>query len=100
MIQSEAALCTSDYAGAFANHMQPFLDAGYRLILPDLPSHGRSSGLHVHIQAADELSRSLHLVMKDVIRMDRQNGLSQRQSFIAGSSVSELTLLPEVDHIR
>lgn len=77
----------NDYAGAFCQHIRPYLDQGYRVILPDLPSHGRSSGLHVHLANADELSRTLHLVMKDVVRMDKENGRKQRQTFIAGSSV-------------
>lgn len=62
------------------------------VIIPDLPSHGRSSGLHVHIASADELSRTLHLVMKEVIRNDKLNGRKQKQTFIAGASMGGWTI--------
>ncbi|KAJ9086955.1 hypothetical protein DSO57_1038135 [Entomophthora muscae] len=46
----------ADHSGRFAQVCKPFLDAGFRIHLLDLPGHGRSDGIHGLFHSLDELS--------------------------------------------
>lgn len=84
----------NDYGGKLSEHARQFLDAGYRMIIPDLPSHGRSTGIHVHLPDLDLLVDALYAVLVDVIAFDSSTPPSQtdpppqkRKIFIAGQSL-------------
>ncbi|GAA6016053.1 hypothetical protein JCM10207_004426 [Rhodosporidiobolus poonsookiae] len=93
----------NDYGGKFAVHAETFLDAGYRVIIPDLPSHGRSTGIHVYIPKVEALADAVYEVIKDVMLQDSQlaaeNGggggggkvTQQRKVFVAGQSLGGFT---------
>ena len=88
----------NDFGGKFALHARKFIDAGYRIILPDLWSHGRSTGLHGYITSCESLAAAVDAVICDVAERDRKQGQTQaqldaRKRFIAGSSMGELKLL-------
>ncbi|KAH8927821.1 hypothetical protein BT69DRAFT_1330141, partial [Atractiella rhizophila] len=73
-------------AGKFTDHCFFFLEAGYRLILPDLPSHGRSSGLHVYLTDFDQAVEGVRVVLEEVQREDKKTGRKKGKWFIAGAS--------------
>ncbi|KAM0746342.1 lysophospholipase [Meredithblackwellia eburnea MCA 4105] len=78
----------NDYGGKFSCHVKIFLDAGYRVIAPDLPSHGRSSGIHCYLPDLDRLA--VYLVLQDVVKNDSASGqtLEQRHKlYISGQSL-------------
>ncbi|POW15925.1 hypothetical protein PSTT_01752 [Puccinia striiformis] len=76
-----------EYGGAFAKNAKKFLDAGYRLIVPDFPSHGRSTGFHAHLTNLDCLAHTVHMVLGDVIKRDSVAGLAQRPVIVVGQSM-------------
>ncbi|KAM0788819.1 hypothetical protein ACM66B_002905 [Microbotryomycetes sp. NB124-2] len=88
----------NDFGGKFACHAEKFLKAGYRIILPDLPSHGRSTGVHVHLTRMDALAEAVYLVLADVLLQDSKlvpdNGgqfKQTRKMFVAGQSLGGFT---------
>ncbi|BGP31266.1 hypothetical protein JCM10296v2_003030 [Rhodotorula toruloides] len=88
----------NDYGGKFSNHAKKFLDAGYRVIVPDLPSHGRSTGIHVHCPNMEALADAVYEVIKDIMLEDsklvQETGGSvtqQRKVFVAGQSLGGFT---------
>ncbi|GAA5970551.1 hypothetical protein JCM11641_007350 [Rhodosporidiobolus odoratus] len=91
----------NDYGGKFAVHAPLFLDAGYRIIVPDLPSHGRSTGIHVHIPEMEALADAVYAVTRDVCLQDsklvaeREGGevhvTQTRKVFVAGQSLGGFT---------
>ncbi|BGP23909.1 hypothetical protein JCM10295v2_002810 [Rhodotorula toruloides] len=88
----------NDYGGKFSNHANKFLDAGYRVIVPDLPAHGRSTGIHVHCPNMEALADAVYEVIKDVMLEDsklvQETGGSvtqQRKVFVAGQSLGGFT---------
>ncbi|BGP15179.1 hypothetical protein JCM10213_008681 [Rhodosporidiobolus nylandii] len=92
----------NDYGGKFAVHAPIFLDAGYRVIVPDLPSHGRSTGIHVWIPKMSSLADAVYAVITDVMLQDSQliqeregraeTHLTQkRKVFVAGQSLGGFT---------
>ena len=54
-LKPDSTILPQDFGGKFAEHARTFLDEGYRVIVPDLPSHGRSTGIHVHLPDLDLL---------------------------------------------
>jgi len=78
----------NDYGGKFGEHAKPFLDQGYRMIIPDMPSHGRSTGLHAYITTMDALADAVHSVLCDVAFDDQKEGRDaaqkKRKIFVAG----------------
>ncbi|KZT38508.1 alpha/beta-hydrolase [Sistotremastrum suecicum HHB10207 ss-3] len=87
----------NDYGGKWILHLNRMLDAGYRIIAPDLPSHGRSTGLHVHLSSADILSDAVHAVLLD-LATPRPGGSSKISGkpdkvFLVGSSLGAFTAL-------
>ncbi|GAA5894490.1 hypothetical protein JCM8208_006256 [Rhodotorula glutinis] len=91
----------NDFGGKFAMHADKFLDAGYRVIVPDLPGHGRSTGIHVYCPSMDALADAVYEVIKDVAVHDYElvrDGPSgsvtqtpQRKVFVAGQSLGGFT---------
>ncbi|SOV09372.1 related to lysophospholipase [Ustilago sp. UG-2017a] len=74
-------------------------DAGFRLIVPDLPSHGFSSGLHVYQKNMAGFCSGLNAVLHDVAAGDqaesafpgvRPSKLERRQTFMLGLSFGGL----------
>lgn len=61
---------TGVHSGTLASHSRRYLDAGFRLIVPDLVSHGYSSGVHVYQRDMSAYTEGLHAVLHDVARRD------------------------------
>jgi alpha-beta hydrolase superfamily lysophospholipase len=61
---------TGVHSGTLASHSRRYLDAGFRLIVPDLVSHGYSTGLHVYQRHLSAYTEGLHAVLHDVARRD------------------------------
>ncbi|KAK0526186.1 hypothetical protein OC834_004887 [Tilletia horrida] len=89
---------TGVHSGTFASHARRYLDAGFRCIVPDLLSHGYSSGLHVYQRYINAYCEGLHLVLHDVAREDdlaNNNGVfvpkaERHHTFILGLSFGGL----------
>lgn len=71
-----------------------FIVTQYRVIVPDLPSHGRSFGIHVHLTDMSLLADAVWEVVKDVVRFDltqttgsQEGEVQDRKTFIAGQSL-------------
>lgn len=87
------------HSGTLASQCRRYLDAGFRLIVPDLPSHGFSSGLHVYQKNMAGFCSGLHAVLHDVAARDqaespfpsiRPSKLERRQTFMLGLSFGGL----------
>ncbi|GAA5879831.1 hypothetical protein JCM3774_001396 [Rhodotorula dairenensis] len=98
--ESDLVFChgINDYGGKFAVHAAKFLDAGYRVIVPDLPGHGRSTGIHVYTPRMEALADAVYAVIKDVALQDsllvKEAGGSYTQTrkvFVAGQSLGGFT---------
>lgn len=83
-----------DGSGKFATHADIFLDAGYRVIAPDLPGHGRSTGVHCHCPSMDALADAIYQVLSDVLLEDSKlykqpdgSFTQTRKIFVAGQSL-------------
>ncbi|KAL7424075.1 hypothetical protein Q5752_001660 [Cryptotrichosporon argae] len=83
----------SDYGLRYAPHIPHFLKAGFRVIVPDLPSYGRSTGVHSYIPSLLLLPAALHAVLTDVVRVDLTAGREQRKVFLSGASMGGWTVL-------
>ncbi|KAH9825068.1 Alpha/Beta hydrolase protein [Melampsora americana] len=83
----------SGYGGEFSLHAKSFLDAGYRVILPDLPSHGKSTGLHCHLNDLKDLAHAVQVVLTDVIKRDAAVGFDQRNVIVGGQSMGGFTAI-------
>ncbi|ORY91597.1 lysophospholipase [Leucosporidium creatinivorum] len=88
----------NDYGGKFATHADLFLDAGYRLLIPDLPSHGRSTGIHCYVPDMEALADAVYAVLSDVLLEDSKLVKSadgsfkqRRKIFVAGQSLGGFT---------
>lgn len=77
----------NDYGAKFAQHAPQFLDAGYRIISLDLPSHGKSTGLHCHLPDLDVCSVAVYEVLKAVLAYDKSLGEERKPTFVAGQSL-------------
>lgn len=62
---------TGVHSGTLASQCRRYLDAGFRLIVPDLPSHGFSSGLHVYQRNMAGFCAGLNAVLHDVAARDQ-----------------------------
>jgi len=56
----------NDYGGRFSIHSKPILEQGFRIIALDLPSFGRSSGLHACFKDWLDLVEAIHCVVNHV----------------------------------
>ncbi|KAF8338157.1 Alpha/Beta hydrolase protein [Cantharellus anzutake] len=77
-----------DYNGKWSPHVSSFLEMGFRVIAPDLAAHGRSTGTHVYLPSAFDLTEGLHAVLTDVARWS-----NPRKTFLAGTSLGGWTSL-------
>lgn len=77
----------NDYGAKLVYHARPFLEAGYRLILPDLPGHGRSTGLHVYVSDLSVFADAVNRVLLDVRALDAANSRSPAKTFLSGFSL-------------
>lgn len=83
----------NDYAGKFARHAQTWMKAGFRIITLDLPSYGRSFGLHSYLPSMRILAEAVFSVIEDVRRHDVEQGVPQRKLFLQGQSMGAFTAL-------
>lgn len=89
----------------YAPHCRYFLERGFRIIVPDLPSvscgpaipslhladitdcctqYGRSTGIHSNLTDSHLLTAAVYVVLKDVIEVDVAEGKEQREVFLTG----------------
>ncbi|RXK39497.1 lysophospholipase [Tremella mesenterica] len=83
----------SDYGLRYAPHIPHFLKAGFRVIVPDLPSYGRSTGVHSFLPSLLLLSAALHVVLTDTVMRDLDGGRKQRKVFLSGASMGGWAVL-------
>jgi len=82
----------NDAGHIFARHARRFLDAGLRVIILDLPGHGRSTGLHVYVPDMNYLTDGVHRVVVHHVQRDREHGINpQRKLFVSGASLGGYT---------
>lgn len=92
---------TGVHGGTLASHSRRYLDAGFRVIVPDLPSHGYSTGLHVFQKDISGYTVGLHATLNDVARRDdllnnggiRTSKRDRRDTFMLGLSFGGLVAL-------
>lgn len=90
---------TGVHSGTLASHSRRYLDAGYRLIVPDLPSHGYSTGMHVYQRYMMGYVSGVHQVIHDVARRDaeatgvRPTKENHRKTFLLGLSFGGLVAI-------
>ncbi|KAG8905877.1 hypothetical protein FRB99_008088 [Tulasnella sp. 403] len=72
-----------DYGGKWIQRCEPLLRAGYRIIVPDLPSHGRSTGVHGHIGSSKQVADAIFATMVDTRRW---SGKTPRKTHFFGVS--------------
>ncbi|OXG93101.1 lysophospholipase [Cryptococcus neoformans A2-102-5] len=82
-----------DYGLRYAPHIKYFLKAGFRVIIPDLPSYGRSTGINSYLPSLLLLTAAVHVVLTDVVQNDLSQGREQRKVFLSGSSMGGWTVL-------
>jgi len=78
-----------DYGEKWGPHVERFAEMGFRLIVPDLASHGRSTGVHVHLSSAYKLTDGVHAVLTDLKRWSP----GTRKTYLSGSSLGGWTSL-------
>ncbi|CDS00667.1 hypothetical protein, partial [Sporisorium scitamineum] len=88
----------NDYAGKLAPHALHFMKRGFRVIAIDLPSFGRSTGLHGYLPSMKINARAMHAVVMDVSMWDEESGLlgkagRERKLFAEGHSMGAFTVL-------
>lgn len=88
----------NDYAGKLAPHAVHFMKRGFRVIAIDLPSFGRSTGLHGYLPSMKINARAMHAVILDVRTWDEEQGLlgkagRERKLFAEGHSMGAFTAL-------
>ncbi|EST09719.1 hypothetical protein PSEUBRA_000094 [Kalmanozyma brasiliensis GHG001] len=88
----------NDYAGKLAPHALHFMKRGFRIIAIDLPSFGRSTGLHGWLPSMKINARAMHAVVMDVRTWDEESGLlgkagRERKLFAEGHSMGAFTVL-------
>ncbi|GHJ87725.1 hypothetical protein NliqN6_4127 [Naganishia liquefaciens] len=83
----------NEYGARYAPHCRTFLEVGFRIIVPDMPSYGRSTGIHAHIYDPHLLTSAVYAVLQDVVRIDVANGKKQREVFLSGASMGGWTVL-------
>ncbi|CED82249.1 Lysophospholipase [Phaffia rhodozyma] len=82
-----------EHGGRWAPHVDLLLNDGFRIIVPDLPTHGRSSGLHVLIKDESHLPKAIEAVMKDLVVVSKEKGEPRRRIVICGHSLGGWTVI-------
>ncbi|SPO37542.1 related to lysophospholipase [Pseudozyma flocculosa] len=83
-----------------------YLDSGFRLLVPDLPSHGYSSGIHVYQRHMSGYTAGLRAVLHDVARRDdaevgpgfKLTKTERRKTFMLGLSFGGLVAFSYAVH--
>lgn len=91
----------NDHGAKLAPHGHKFAQAGFRVILVDLPTFGNSSGLHAYIPSLKILIEAVHAVLFDVRDHDlaeKEGGPfvvsdTRRKLFLEGHSMGGFTAL-------
>lgn len=86
----------NDYSGKLVPHGYHFAKAGFRVIVLDLPTFGRSSGLHAYLPSMRILVEAVHAVLYDLRSLDTNQGtkeVSRRKLFLEGHSMGGFTAL-------
>ncbi|WFD31276.1 acylglycerol lipase [Malassezia sp. CBS 17886] len=86
----------NDYSGKVAPQALKFMEAGFRAVALDMPSFGRSSGLHAYLPSLRMNVDALSAVMQHVCWHDQQNcmpRLDERKRFAQGSSMGGFTVI-------
>ncbi|KAF8514364.1 lysophospholipase [Hysterangium stoloniferum] len=73
----------NDYGGKWAAQISSLISKGYRVIALDLPSHGRSSGLHCYISSSEQLVDATEAVLVDLDNLSD----TKRKIFMIGVSM-------------
>lgn len=90
---------TGVHSGTLASHSRRYLDAGIRLIVPDLPSHGYSTGVHVYQRRGIGYTRGVRQVIHDIDRRDEEESgvhrekKEKRARFLLGLSFGGLVAM-------
>lgn len=79
-----------DYGAKYIPHVDGVLAMGFQVLVPDLPTHGRSTGLHVYLDAPWELTEGIHALLTDVKRLSDD---PPKKVFLSGSSLGGWTSL-------
>ena len=94
--RSTSQLVVAQRAFALLNRFASILQ--YRVVVPDLPGHGRSTGIHVHCPSMEALVDAVYEVVKDVALQDSQlvraaggSYTQKRKTFVAGQSLGGFT---------
>ena len=82
----------NNYGGKAAAMGRYYIENGFRVISIDLPSFGRSSGLHSYLPSLRILVEATHAVINDVIRNDPP-AMRGRKIFLQGESMGGFTAL-------
>ncbi|KAE8246454.1 hypothetical protein A4X13_0g5779 [Tilletia indica] len=82
----------NDYGGKLGPLAMPYLEAGFRVIVYDLPGHGRSVGVHGYAPDMRALPQALHAVMRDVMKHDGEAARG-RKMFLTGTSMGGFACL-------
>jgi acylglycerol lipase len=82
----------NDYGGRFSENCIPILEAGFRIIALDLPSFGRSSGLHAYVTDWQDFIKATKLVVDHVKERNAKES-RQRKLVICGGSLGGLIVI-------
>ncbi|ODO03330.1 lysophospholipase [Cryptococcus wingfieldii CBS 7118] len=82
-----------DYGLRYAPHIKFFLKSGFRVIVLDLPSYGRSTGINSYLPSLLLLPSAVHVVLTDLAQNDIANGRKQKKVFLSGASMGGWTIL-------
>lgn len=82
----------NNYGGKAAAMGKYYIENGFRVITIDLPSFGRSSGLHSYLPSLRILVEAAHAVVKDVIKNDSPE-MRGRKLFMQGESMGGFAAL-------
>ena len=82
----------NDYGGRFSEQSIPILEAGFRIIILDLPGFGRSSGLHAYVTDWQDFIKATKLVIDHVKEKNAKEN-RQRKLIICGGSLGGLIVI-------
>ncbi|CAG8452647.1 4299_t:CDS:2 [Scutellospora calospora] len=82
----------NDYGGRFSEICSPILEQGFRIIAPDLPGFGRSSGLHAYFDDTQELIDAVHLVINHVKEQNARENKNPK-TILLGESLGGMIVL-------
>ncbi|CAH1763725.1 13546_t:CDS:2 [Entrophospora sp. SA101] len=93
----------NDYGGRFSEFSKQILEKGFRVISIDLPSFGRSSGLHSYIESWQSLVEAIYLVINHVQGQNLTENVDEeeevvklrrnRKIILVGGSLGGMTIL-------